>query len=565
MKFSELQLHPILQANLDKVQFVDCTPIQEQAIPLLRKGKDLSGLAQTGTGKTGAFLLPLIDRLLKATNPEPSLADSETVAFPDWKKKQYILVLVPTRELCEQVQDNARMFLEGTGMSSVSIYGGTTYDKQIAALKQGVEFVIATPGRFIDLYKEHVADLGLVRAVIFDEADRMFDMGFRDDMKFILKRIPRDRQFLVFSATLNFEVLNVAYENGADPVEINISRDQAKADNVKDFILHIGQTDKPRYLLSLLKKHEPRQAIIFSNFKHNVERIAKFLTDNGVPAMGISSLLTQAQRTRVMAQFKAENEKNILVATDVAARGVDMVLNFDLPDDAENYVHRIGRTGRAGQTGQAFSMVGDRDVEALQRIEEFLGNKVEAIWMDDADIVKEFSQFPREEGRRGPAHTRRFEKRDERPSPGAGRGGGRGGRGDGPSRPRPNGPAREPHAARAGEPREPAQQSAGGRERGRESHRDRSSGRHREGHGAAAGAAANGPRPTSAQGNGNPQRRERGPRPAQGRHPHDPRRPSTPRPPGHRPKIIPRNQVVASKSLGQKVSGFIKTLFGKKS
>lgn len=578
MKFSELQLHPILQANLDRIKFIDCTPIQDQAIPLLRKGKDLSGLAQTGTGKTGAFLVPLIDRILKSIKPEEAI-ESETVPFPEWKKKQFILVLVPTRELAEQVQENAQKFVQGTGLDSVSIYGGTTYDRQVAALKQGVEIVIATPGRFIDLYKEHVADLGLVRAVVFDEADRMFDMGFKDDMKFILRRIPRERQFLVFSATLNFEVLNTAYEYGADPVEINISRDQAKADNVKDYIMHIGQEDKPKYLLSMLKKYEPRQAIIFSNYKFSVERIAKFLSNNGIPAMGISSLLTQAQRNRVMEQFKAENDRNILVATDVAARGldilgVDLVINFDLPEDAENYVHRIGRTGRAGATGRAYSMVGDRDVDSLQRIEEYLHNKVEAVWLEDSEIVQEFQPFPREE--RGGGAKR----------PGGGRGGDRpqrgGDRGDRPRSPRGEGGDRGPRPQRAG-----GGGGGPGGDRGprRESHRDRNSGRHRDGAGAPERAAqgAPGERPQqgsrpqpSRPGQAGPRREGRGPRPAQNGGPRGPQANGRPHGNGPRPAHSGRPQPsrgrtqgsrptpAGQKSLGQKVGGFFKKLFGSK-
>lgn len=593
MKFSELQLHPILQANLDKIQFSDCTPIQEQAIPLLRQGKDMSGLAQTGTGKTGAFLIPLIDRILKSEKPDARVAETSTVPFNEWKKRQYVLVLVPTRELCDQVWENAKKFLEGTGMGCTAIYGGTTYDKQIAALKNGVEFVIATPGRFIDLYKEHVADLGLVRAVVFDEADRMFDMGFKDDMKFILRRIPRDRQFLVFSATLNFEVLNVAYEYGADPVEINISRDQAKAENVKDYILHIGQEDKPRYVMSLLKKHNPKQAIIFSNFKHNVERIAQFLTSNGIPAMGISSLLTQGQRNRVMAQFKAENEKNILVATDLAARGldilgVDLVLNFDLPEDPENYVHRIGRTGRAGQTGQAFSMVSDRDVESLQRIEDFLKHKVEAVWLDDTDLVSDFKPFPMSERSfSGPPHKGRREGREDRPQRG-GRDGGGGRDRDrgGPRRERGNGPVRHASSGRSG--------GTGGGGGGDHQHRDRSSGRHRDaaGHshgegrpprrdqprqhgqgqnqgrprhggsgGGGAGGGGSGQR-QHGQNQGHGQRhgqRQHGQR-HQGGQRHGQRSHGGAGGQGRTP-----GQAMQAKSIGQKVSGFFKKLFGKES
>jgi ATP-dependent RNA helicase RhlB len=561
MTFSDLNLHPILQANLDKVGFVDCTQIQEQAIPILRTGKDVAGLAQTGTGKTGAFLIPLIDRLLKGEKPDPAVSESTTVPFNEWRKKQYVLVLVPTRELCDQVQENAQKFLANTGLKSVAIYGGTTYEKQIAAMKEGVEFVIATPGRLIDLYKEHMADLGLVRAIIFDEADRMFDMGFKDDMKFILKRVPRDRQFLVFSATLNFDVLNTAYEFGADPVEVNIGRDQAKAENVKDSIIHLSTEDKPRYLLSLLKKYEPRQAIIFSNFKHNVEKIAKFLNGENIPAVGISSLLTQGQRNRVMAQFKAENDRNIMVATDVAARGldilgVDMVINFELPDDAENYVHRIGRTGRAGQTGTAVSLVSDRDVDALQRIEDYLNNKVEHLWLDDAEIVQDAKALPRDEERfRGPRQG----------------GGGRFEKNRGPRNDR--GPRREGRPGGGRPDRGPRDQQQGPRE-GRPEHRDRSRGRHsgdqprREG------------RPQeSRQGGGQQQRHGQRPQGQQQRHQgnghprgqqrHDQNRQGARA--AHRPGGLKGAQAqkrvpgkVVDQGLGAKVSGFFKRLFGGK-
>ena len=279
--------------------------------------------------------------------------------------------------------------------------GGTSYEPQKKALSAGVQFVIATPGRLIDLYKEHVIDLKQVRAIVFDEADRMFDMGFKEDAKYVLRRIPDHRQFLVFSATLNFDVLNMAYQFGSNPIEVNVSKDRPKADQVTDVIFHVGQSEKPQYLLSLLKKHAPQQAIIFNNFKSRVERLAVFLTRNNIPAMGISSLLTQAHRNRVMEQFKSENNQNILVATDVAARGldiknVDMVINMDLPEDPENYVHRIGRTGRAGAKGVAFSLVSDRDVISLGRIEEYLGHKVTVNWVEDNELFTEFKPYPKE-------------------------------------------------------------------------------------------------------------------------------------------------------------------------
>lgn len=404
LKFKDLNLDAALQKAIDEINYTDCTPIQSQCIPLALNGKDIAGLAQTGTGKTGAFLIPLIDRVLRSCGPQENQAE-DTRIFPEWQKRQFILVLVPTRELAEQVLENAEKLLKHTPLKAVSIYGGTSYDKQKQALRDGVEFIIATPGRLMDLYKEHLLDFKQVRAVVFDEADRMFDMGFQDDMKFILRRIPENRQFLLFSATLNFAVMNIAYQFGAEPVEINVSKDQPKSDNIDDEILHVGSDEKPRFLLSLIKKSDARQIIIFSNFKKNVDRLAQFLTSNGVPAMGISSLMTQAQRTRVISQFKteAEGSRHILVATDVAARGldilgVDLVINYELPDDPENYVHRIGRTGRAGQKGKATSLLGDRDVEALQRIENYMQLKLKIGWLEDADLVNaaDMKPLPRE-------------------------------------------------------------------------------------------------------------------------------------------------------------------------
>ncbi len=400
MKYVDLNLEPSLGSAIRKTNFEDCTPIQEQAIPVILDGKDVAGLAQTGTGKTAAFLIPLMERILRARPVAGEISEEEKQriekrAFPDWKPQNFNLILVPTRELAEQVYENMAKLAVDSGLTGFAIYGGTGYEKQKEALKNGVDFIVATPGRLIDLYKEHLVDLKQVRAIVFDEADRMFDMGFKDDMKYILQRVPRERQICVFSATLNFDVLNTIYQFGSEPVEINISRDQAKAENVKDQIFHVGNDEKPQQLLSLLKVHNPKQAIIFTNFKANVDRIAKFLVDNGIPAMAISSLLTQVQRNRVIEQFKAENDMNILVATDVAARGldikgVDLVVNYELPMDSESYVHRIGRTGRAGTTGQAFSLVGDKDIESLSRIEDYVKTKLEIGYLENDQLISDF-------------------------------------------------------------------------------------------------------------------------------------------------------------------------------
>ncbi len=393
MKYSELNLEPRLNAAVEKLNYVQMTPIQEQAIPLILAGNDVSGLAQTGTGKTAAFLVPLIEKILR-TQADPT----HERAFKNWLPISTVLILVPTRELADQINENVEKIGAGTGIKSYPLYGGTGYEKQKEALKSGLQFIVSTPGRLMDLYKENFVDLKQVRCIIFDEADRMFDMGFKDDMKFILGRVPRDRQFLVFSATLNFDVLNTAYQFGAEPVEINVSRDQTKAENVQDFLIHLGDREKPQQLLSLLKRENPKQAMIFTNYKHNVDRVAKFLMDNKVPAMGISSLNSQPQRNLVIEKFKAENDQNILVATDVAARGldikgVDMVINYEMPQDAESYVHRIGRTGRAGREGKAFSLVSDKDIDSLKRVEEYTQKKIDNAYLEDADIIKDFKSF----------------------------------------------------------------------------------------------------------------------------------------------------------------------------
>lgn len=400
-QFSEYKLDDHLKEALEKLGFEHSTPIQDKAIPLVVSGQDVAGLAQTGTGKTAAFLLPLIERVLRA-GQETGDEELDKRGFKEWKHNHFNLVLVPTRELAEQVKDCALDFLKGSEHRVVAVYGGVSIEKQIEQLEQGYTFLVATPGRLIDLYKEHKIDLKQVRSVTFDEADRMFDMGFKDDMKYVLRRIPEERQLLLFSATLNLDVFNVAYQFGANPVEIKVSQDQMTADNVDDFIFHLGGAEKPSHLLGLLDKLKPRQVIIFTNFKSQVERIAEFLNKNNHKAVGISSLLTQAQRKRVMNRFRADEGENILVATDVAARGldiegVDLVINFELPDDAENYVHRIGRTGRAGEKGKAYSFVSDKDVEALDRIKKYLDRAIDTEWLEDDELPTDFSAFPKGE------------------------------------------------------------------------------------------------------------------------------------------------------------------------
>lgn len=566
MKFTELNLDPTLLSAIQKLNYEECTPIQQQAMPPVLEGKDVAGLAQTGTGKTAAFVIPLMERILRARPVAGDVTDEQKAiiekhAFKDWKPQNFILILVPTRELAEQVQDNVAKYGIDSGLRGFAIYGGTGYDKQKEALKNGVEFIVATPGRLIDLYKEHLVDLKQVRGIVFDEADRMFDMGFKDDMKFILQRVPRERQLLVFSATLNFDVMNTIYQFGSEPVEINISRDQTRAENVTDEIFHVGSDEKPQHLLSLLKKHNPKQAIIFTNFKLSVERIAKFLVDNGVPAMAISSLLTQAQRNRVIEQFKAENDMNILVATDVAARGldikgVDLVINYELPMDSESYVHRIGRTGRAGTTGHAYSLVGDKDIESLTRIEDYLKHKVTVGYLENDQLIKEFKPMSyRDDGHYSKSLDRPRGPREG----GGGRGGDRGGRGGGGGR---GGERRGPGGGDRRPDRGPRPERSGEQRGGERGDRDQQR----------AQGGNQGPRPPRAEGqggNGQPRKRFDGDKPRDGQQRrHDNKRPDNRNRPhqhvkGPRPQHgkKPAAQVVANKGIGQKITGFFKRLF----
>jgi superfamily II DNA/RNA helicase len=580
LKFAELHLEPSLNTSIEKLGYADTTPIQSAVMPHVFEGKDVSGLAQTGTGKTAAFLIPLMDRILKGRVHVENLNDEQKAqlqkrSFADWRAQNFILILVPTRELAEQVYENIGKLGEASGLRGAAVYGGTAYDKQKEAFKNQVEFVVATPGRLIDLYKEHVVDLKQVRAIVFDEADRMFDMGFKDDMKYILSRVPRERQFLVFSATLNFDVLNTAYQFGAEPVEIDVSRDQAKAENVKDEIFHVGHQDKPSYLLSILKKNNPKQAIIFSNFKFNVEKIARFLSENGVHAMGISSLLTQAQRLRVMEQFKADNEKNILVATDVAARGldikgVDLVINYELPQDAESYVHRIGRTGRAGTEGRAYSLVCDRDVESLSRIEDYLKHKVEIGWMEDSDLIKDFKGFPRDEER----SSRPFERGESRGGGGGGprpqRGGPRGERRPGGGR---DGGREQRHGGGRGGPRQdrgertdrPERHDRGG-ERHEKRERRPEHGQQANGEASTQQGRRHGPHP----GQNRPERQERHANGQGGGHRNKPRQEGQHKRPNSGKGPTPRGDhqrkqgppAAAKAGVVKKVTGFFKKLLG---
>ena len=460
MDFQDFCLHSQLVKAIEKLDFKECTPIQERVIPLILKGEDVAGLAQTGTGKTAAFLLPLMQRILcsqqqqqgwrqeqgqnqvqgqqpsagkeqgqeqeraqaqpagreqeraqvqpagqeqKRTQEQPAGREQERTQaqslegqpFFTWSSRNYVLILVPTRELARQILENIQTLGQFAGLKGLAILGGSSYIEQKDGLRpHPPDFIVATPGRLIDLYKEHLIDLRQAQAVVFDEADQMFDMGFKGDSHYILNRLPKNRQFLIFSATLNLDVYHTAYKFGSNPKEVNLSREEVAAENVEDKVLHLSGEEKPRYLLSILRKEQPEQCIVFTNFKFSVARVSNFLSHNGVKAMGISSLLTQAQRNNIMESFSKKKEFHVLVATDVAARGLDiskvnMVINYDIPSNTENYIHRIGRTGRAGKKGRAYSLCSSSNVEDFMRIETYLKKKIPLGWLENEDLVVE--------------------------------------------------------------------------------------------------------------------------------------------------------------------------------
>ncbi|MBE8221327.1 MAG: DEAD/DEAH box helicase [Bdellovibrionales bacterium] len=395
MSFSSLGLHSDLLENLKAKGFDTPTPIQVSSLPLVIKGKDVAGLARTGTGKTAAFVLPLIHRILNSRANDESLKQE---SFARWTDKSYILILVPTRELAFQVQDNINEFSPTLNIESAVFVGGLPIEKDVEALSKNLDFIIATPGRLIDLYKNHNLHLGQVEAVVLDEADRLFDMGFADDVKYILTRIPKHRQFLLFSATLSLEALYMGYEFGAQPVELSDSKKEIQKDLIEESLYHISRPEKSTYLLSLLKSKSWRQAIVFSNYKNQILDLEVFLGANGIKSLGLSSVLTQAKRNKVITEFKSCENKVVLIATDVAARGldiegVDLVINYDIPQNSDSYIHRIGRTGRAGRKGEAISLVSDKDAEWLVKLEEDLKIKISIGWIEDKDLLKDFVEF----------------------------------------------------------------------------------------------------------------------------------------------------------------------------
>jgi ATP-dependent RNA helicase RhlB len=371
LRFADLGLDDSILRGLADAGFDYCTPIQAQTLPVALQGQDIAGQAQTGTGKTAAFLLALFQHLI--TNPpRPGRRANQPRA----------LVLAPTRELAIQIHSDALALSKHLGLVFGLVYGGTGYDQQRKDLETGVDVLIGTPGRIIDYFKQHVFDLRAAQVIVLDEADRMFDLGFIKDIRFLLRRCPPpdERLGLLFSATLSHRVTELAYEHMNNPRLIKVVTENVTADRVRQVLYHTANDEKVRLLIGLLKHMDPRRSIVFVNTKRDADRVWGYLESNGFSSAILSGDVPQNKRQALLERFQS-GDLPVLVATDVAARGlhipdVSHVFNYDLPQDAEDYVHRIGRTARLGAEGDAISFACETYVYSLPDIERYIGHKL---------------------------------------------------------------------------------------------------------------------------------------------------------------------------------------------
>ena len=379
MKFDSLDLHADILKGVVDAGFEKCTPIQEQSLPECLAGKDMIAQSQTGTGKTAVFVLSIYSRLMNDGAPSD---------------KPRALVMVPTRELAVQVEQDASKLGKYLPLKTLAIFGGVDYDRQVSALKGGIDLVVATSGRMIDLRKSKTLPLDDISIFVIDEADRMFDMGFAPDITYIASHLPKDkpRQTMLFSATIDSNVERLASRYMLpDLIRIEIEPEQVTVDAIDQKVIYVSNEEKLPVLMGILKRPDAERVIIFTNMKRTAEMLEWKLQGNGLPAKALTGDMTQARRQKVIDGMKAGTLK-ILVATDVAARGLHIdgvthVINYDLPEEAASYVHRVGRTARAGKTGKAYSLVCESYAFNLPEIEKYLERKIESEWIDDSDLV----------------------------------------------------------------------------------------------------------------------------------------------------------------------------------
>ncbi len=412
-RFSNLELSDSIIRSLKQAGFELCTPIQGDTLPLSLRGKDIAGQAQTGTGKTAAFLLATFQHLIND--------ESEKIKNPR------ALVLAPTRELAIQIHKDALLLGKHLNLKYALIYGGTDYKKQLDSVKSNVDIVIGTPGRIIDFHRQNALNLNNIQVSVLDEADRMFDLGFIKDIRFLLRRMPpaEKRLNLLFSATLSHKVLELAYEHMNNPVLVKIESEEVTSKAITQSAFCPANDQKIPLLLGLLKKHQPQRSIVFVNTKRCAEQLDSYLRVNDYKVAVLSGDVPQEKRQRLLNDFQ-QDKVNLMIATDVAARGlhipeVSHVINYDLPQDVEDYVHRIGRTARFGASGVAFSFICEDYAYSMPDIEDFIGEKiaVNAITEDllVSDMIHPEKRAPRKTNYQGkkphPSKTKTYKPRNQ--------------------------------------------------------------------------------------------------------------------------------------------------------
>ena len=371
LSFAELPIHPKILDALQSKGFEYCTPIQALSLPITLAGKDVAGQAQTGTGKTMAFLIAVFHHLLQ--NQSDNITES---------KQPRALILAPTRELAVQIANDAELLVKKTGLKTALAYGGDGYDKQLKAIEDGADILIGTTGRVIDYVKQGIIRLNQIQVAVLDEADRMFDLGFIKDIRYLLRKCPPPSQRLtmLFSATLSYKVRELAFEDMNEPEYIEIEPLQKTGHRIKEELFYPSNQDKMALLMTLLEEEWPERCIIFANTKHRCEDIWGYLSADGHRVGLLTGDVVQKKRLALLKQF-TDGDLDVLVATDVAARGLHIsdvthVFNYDLPDDCEDYVHRIGRTGRAGESGVSISFACEEYAMNLPAIEQYIGHSI---------------------------------------------------------------------------------------------------------------------------------------------------------------------------------------------
>jgi len=459
LTFESLNIAESLKRGIAELGYTRCTPIQAQTLPVALAGHDVAGQAQTGTGKTAAFLIALFNRLL--TDPgAPNRPQNAPRA----------IVIAPTRELAVQIHSDALGIGKHTGLKLAIVFGGVDYEKQRRVLEEGVDVLIGTPGRIIDYFKQHVFDLRHIQVAVMDEADRMFDLGFIKDIRFILRRLPHPtlRLNMMFSATLSHRVLELAYEHMNNPELIRIEPDKMTVDRVRQVLYFPSTEEKIPLLMGLLRRIDARRTMVFVNTRRIAEVLERTLTANGFVAQAISGDVPQTKRLKMMRDFH-NGDVAVLIATDVASRGlhipdVSHVFNFDLPNDAEDYVHRIGRTARAGAEGDAISFGCEEYAISLPDIESYIGHQIPRAAIEAADLAQVTAPPPAEWRERAPRPGQRGGgggggggRSGGGRSGGSGGSGGRsgGGRSGGPRRGPPS--SRPPHSTAQSQPQHPHQ------------------------------------------------------------------------------------------------------------